>query len=142
MSYLLDTNVISEFTKAEPNKEVLSWLKSIEMNQFFLSVLTLGEIRKGIEKPPDSKGCQRLTYWLEVEPPKSFFGRIIPVNDDVAHKWGYLCAQYNLHVIDGLLAASALVHNHKIVTRNIKDFINIIGLELVNPFCCLTGHAE
>lgn len=134
MNYLLDTNVISEFVKTEPSGVVISWAKSIRMDRFFLSVLTLGEIRKGVEKLSESKKRQLITEWLEVDLPKTFVGRIIDIDAAISDKWGYISSQSNIPSIDGLIAASALVNNLKLVTRNVKDFKDIGGLELINPW--------
>jgi predicted nucleic acid-binding protein len=134
MSYLLDTNVVSEIIKAEPNPNVVAWFKSLNMSMFFLSVLTLGEIRKGVEKLPDSKKRQFITNWLEMHLPQAFLGRIVDIDSAICDKWGFISAKSTIPAVDGLIAASALVHNHKLVTRNLKDFINIPGLELFNPW--------
>jgi len=132
--YLLDTNVISETIKKNPNEKVLHWLASIDINRFFLSSITLGEIRKGVEKIDDSAKKQRIIQWLEIDLLERFYGRIISIDAQVADKWGYLCSLNNLPAIDMLIAASSLVHNHRLVTRNIKDFKNIGGLEIINPW--------
>jgi predicted nucleic acid-binding protein len=132
--YLLDTNVISETIRAKPNPVVLEWLTSIDIRKFYLSVLSLGEIRKGTEKLEDTKRKQKIIQWLEIDLKKIFADRIITVDSIVADKWGYICAQDNLPAVDSLLSASALVHNLKLVTRNVKDFKSISGLEIVNPW--------
>jgi len=132
--YLLDTNVISETIRAKPNPVVLEWLASIDSRKFYLSVLSLGEIRKGIEKLEDTKRKQKIIQWLEIDLKKIFADRIIMVDSIVADKWGYICAKENIPAIDSLLGASALVHNLKLVTRNVKDFQSISGLEIVNPW--------
>lgn len=132
--YLLDTSVISETIKKVPNEKVLSWLSSIDINRFFLSCITLGEIRKGVEKIDDPARKQRIIQWLEIDLVERFYGRIISIDVAVADKWGYLCSLNNLPAIDMLIASSCLVYNHKLVTRNIKDFKNISGLEIINPW--------
>lgn len=133
--YLLDTNVISEMIKPSPNPAVMNWLKKIEITYFSLSVLSLGEIRKGIERLPDHDGKkQRITAWLEIDLLNQFSGRIFPIDEVVAQKWGYLSANVAVPAIDGLIAASALVHNQKLVTRNVADFEAIAGLEIINPW--------
>lgn len=138
MTYLLDTNVISETIKRSPNMLVLEWLSSLEVNKCFLSVLTLGEIRKGAEMLESYSKKQRLIHWLEVDLLKKFYGRIIYIDAQVADKWGYICSFVNnskkISAIDSLIAASAMVHNLKLVTRNIKDFKEFIGLEILNPW--------
>lgn len=134
MMYLLDTNVISEIVKKVPNQKVLEWLSSIDAKYFYLSVLTLGEIRKGVEKLPEGKRKQQIITWLEIDLLKQFTGRIIDIDSDIADKWGFISSVANIPAIDGLIAASAIVHNHKLVTRNIKDFVSISGLEIINPW--------
>lgn len=134
MMYLIDTNVISETIKKQPNPSVLNWLSSIDIKNLSLSVLTLGEIRKGVEKIEGEAKKQKIIHWLEVDLLECFYGRIIPIDASVADKWGYLCSLKNIPAIDGLIAASAITRNHKLVTRNVKDFKEIIGLEIINPW--------
>ena len=134
MMYLLDTNVISETIKKSPNIKVINWLSRIDISKIALSVLTLGEIRKGAEKLADVQKKQKIIQWLEIDLLNGFLGRIISVDARVADKWGYICASTNLPAVDTLIAASALVHNLKLVTRNTKDFENIHGLEILNPW--------
>jgi predicted nucleic acid-binding protein len=132
--YLLDTNVISETIKKTPNKQVITWLLGLDGKKFFLSVLTLGEIRKGVEKLQDHSKKQKIIQWLENDLLDKFQGRIIPIDARVADKWGYLCASKNFPAVDSMIAASALVYNFKLVTRNTKDFLGIDSLELINPW--------
>ena len=134
MTYLLDTNIISETIKRTPNPKVLDWLSSIDSSKFSLSVLTLGEIRKGIEKLQDQSRKQKIIQWLEKDLAEQFYGRIINIDAEVVDKWGYITSVRNIAAIDGLIAASAIVHNHKLVTRNIKDFEGILCLEIINPW--------
>lgn len=132
--YLLDTNVISETIKKSPNKKVIHWLSSIDRQKLFLSVLTPGEIRKGIEKLEDKIKKQKITQWLEINLIEGFYGRVIHIDPTISDKWGYITSSSNIPAIDALIAATALVHNHKLVTRNVKDFVGIPGLELINPW--------
>ena len=134
MMYLLDTNVISETIKKAPNQRVLDFLISIDADKFALSVITLGEIRKGAEKLQDQSKKQKIIHWLEVDLTRRFYGRIINVDAEVADKWGYISSMNNIPAIDALIAASAVVHNHKLITRNVKDFELINGLEIINPW--------
>jgi toxin FitB len=135
MIYLLDTNVISETIKPVPDKSVIQWLSSVPMYNFALSVITIGEIRKGIEKLKDQSKKLKILTWLDVELLIKFQNRIIKIDEQVADKWGYICAQTPLiPAIDGLIAASALVYNLKLVTRNHKDFASVSGLEIINPW--------
>lgn len=134
MMYLLDTNIVSEATKKTPNKKVIDWLSSIDSHKLFLSVLTLGEIRKGIEKLEDQFKKQKIIQWLEIDLVEGFYGRIIDIDAMISDKWGYISSLQNIPAIDALIAASAIVHNYKLVTRNTKDFEGIVGLELINPW--------
>jgi predicted nucleic acid-binding protein len=135
MTYLLDTNVLSETWKAKPDKNVIDWLRAIPSEKLFISVLVIGEIRHGIELLPISAKRKRLLSWLEEELPNQFSDNIVPIDLAVAERWGFLTASIKrtLPAIDGLLAATALTHNMKMVTRNEKDFL-ITGLEVINPF--------
>ena len=134
MTYLLDTNIISETIKSHPNEKVITWLKTIPSQKIFLSVVTLGEIRKGVEKLADSHKKQKILFWLENELKENFANKIIAINAAVADKWGILTAKYGIPAIDGLIAASALAHNCKLITRNVKDFEQISELEVINPW--------
>ncbi|MBM4349654.1 MAG: type II toxin-antitoxin system VapC family toxin [Deltaproteobacteria bacterium] len=135
MSYLLDTNIISETVRRNPNKAVISWLDQIPSDGLFVSVLTLGEIRKGIEALSDRRRREKLRLWLEHDLPAWFEGRVIPVDLAVADRWGRLLAEVGRPVptIDSLLAATALHHELRLVTRNAGDF-DYPGLEVINPF--------
>lgn len=135
MSYLLDTNIISETIRSSPNKKLIAWLEQLPGEALFVSVLTLGEIRKGVEALSDQKRREKLRLWLEHELPVWFERRVIQVDIAVADRWGRLLAEVARPVpsIDSLLAATALHHELRIVTRNVKDF-DYPGLEVINPF--------
>jgi len=135
MSYLLDTNVISELVRAKPAKAVLAWFENIPSEALHISVLTLGEIRKGVEQMPEVARREKLRLWLEHDLTDWFGSRILPIDAPVADRWGRLVAQMGRPVpsIDSLLAATALHHELRIVTRNQKDF-EYPGLEVVNPW--------
>ena len=135
MSYLLDTNVISETIRRQQNKQVITWLEQIPAEALFISVLTLGEIRKGIEKHADKQRREKLRLWLEHHLTAWFEERILPIDLAVADRWGRLLAEVGRPVptIDSLLAATALHHELRLVTRNAKDF-NYPGLEVINPW--------
>lgn len=124
MNYLLDTNVISELKRAKPNPTVVDWFTTTERESLYLSVLTLGEIRKGIAKLSDGQRKQTLSDWLEKELPSWFGSRLLAIDLDVADCWGKMQAQTNrpLPAVDSLLAATALHHNLCLVTRNVRDF--------------------
>jgi predicted nucleic acid-binding protein len=135
MSYLLDTNILSETIRRAPNKAVLAWLEGIPGEALFVSVLTLGEIRKGVEAIADKKRREKLRLWLEHELPAWFEDRVLPVDLAVADRWGRILAEVGRPVptIDSLLAATALHYELRLVTRDAKDF-GYPGLEVINPF--------
>ncbi len=135
MSYLLDTNIVSETVRRSPNKAVIAWLDQLPGEALYVSVLTLGEIRKGIETLTDRKRREKLRLWLEHELPAWFEGRILSVDLAVADRWGRLLAEVGRPVptTDSLLAATALHHELRLVTRNSSDF-EYPGLEVINPF--------
>jgi len=137
-AYLLDTNCISELVRKEPDPRVMVWIESADETLLYLSVLTLGEIRKGIAGLPQGKRRTGLEAWLEVELRARFAGRILVVDAAVADRWGVLAAEArregkSLSTIDGLLAATALEHNLTIVTRNAGDFENA-RVQFLNPW--------
>ncbi len=134
MSYLVDTNVLSELRRKQPNEQVVSWFEARPATTLYISVLTLGEIRKGIENLADGRRKLLLLDWLETELPAFFAGRILDIDNKVADQWGRLVAAAGRPVpaIDSLLAATALCHNLALVTRNVNDF-TCPGLEIINP---------
>lgn len=135
MSYLVDTNVLSELRRREPDPNVVHWLEGRSATTLYLSVMTLGELRKGIEALPEGARKHRLLDWLEVELPGFFAGRVLPIDGHVAHRWGRLVAQAGRPVptIDSLLAATALTHGLAMVTRNLGDF-QYPELAVINPW--------
>ena len=135
MSYLLDTNVVCETFRRHPAPRVIQWLEAVSSEELHLSVLTLGEIRKGIEHMVATPRKSTLLAWLEHDLPRWFGERILPIDTSVADRWGYLMAAEGAAVpaIDGLIAATALTHNLKVVTRNAADF-RLPGVEVINPW--------
>ena len=135
MSYLIDTNIISEVRKgARCNADVAAWYASVADEELFLSTLVLGEIRKGVElaRPRDSGKAVALERWLrEVE--LAFDGRVLSVDNAVSDQWGRMTAIRPLPAIDGLLAATALTHGLTLVTRNDRDVAGL-GAMVLNPF--------
>lgn len=133
MSFLLDNNVLSELRRKSPNAGVAEWLGGRPASTLFLSVLTLGEIRKGVERVTDVPRRTALIDWLEIDLPAFFVGRILAVDETVADRWGRLVASAGrpLPAIDSLLAATALHHGLNFVTRNERDFAHF-GLEVIN----------
>lgn len=137
MKYLLDTCVISELTQLAPNSLVKAWLQTVPSDAVFLSVITIGEIRKGLVKLPESKKKAQLTLWLNTLV-HEYNERILPFDLTVAEKWGIMqgnAAQAGtpMSTLDGFIAATASVHNLIIVTRNERDFLPS-RIPLLNPW--------
>lgn len=138
MNYLLDTNVISELISKRPDKEVVEWLDRLDPNTVYLSVITIGEIRKGIEKLPPSKRRDRVKEWLEGDLLIRFQGRILEITPEVMLIWGELAGRLEkegrpITAIDSLVAAIALQGNYRLVTRNEQDFKHT-GVTIINPW--------
>ena len=135
MSYLLDTNVLSELRRKTPEAAVVEWVSDRPASTLYLSVLTLGELRKGIEGVSDAKRRMALRDWLETDLPAFFAGRVLAVDTSVADRWGRLlsAAGRPLPAIDSLLAATAAQQGLSMVTRNTRDFADL-GLDVVNPW--------
>ena len=137
MKYLLDTCVISELVKPAPNRKVVDWLNEVSSKALFLSVITIGEIEKGLTKLPDSKKKERLTVWLNTLL-NEYQERILSVDLMVAENWGVLqgnaeMAGTPMSSIDSLLAATTYTHNLTLVTRNESDFVPGIT-PIINPW--------
>ena len=136
--YLLDTNCISELVRVRPDPSVLAWMEAADETLLYLSVLTLGEIRKDLAGLPQGKRRTHLEAWLEIELRARFAGRILPIDVSVAERWGSLAASAKsegktLSTIDGLIAATAFHHNLTIVSRNIHDFADS-RVQVLNPW--------
>ena len=134
MSFLLDTNLVAELRKPRAHPGVMRWFDSVDGSELFLSVLVLGEVRQGIVRLRRRDPRQAATYdaWLS-RLRHDFADRILPVTEDIALDWGRLNAGDPLPVVDGLLAATARVHNLTLVTRNVADFERT-EVPLLNPF--------
>jgi toxin FitB len=136
--FLLDTNIPSEFRNPRPEPRVVEWVDSVAEDAVFISVVTLGEIRKGCELLDAGKRRKELEHWLEGEVREWFAGRILPVTDAIAERWGRLEAQRQrlglpLNTADGQIAATALEHGLTLVTRNVNDFRDL-GVIVFNPW--------
>lgn len=136
--FLLDTNCVSELIRPRPDRHVMEWTDATNEASLYLSVLTLGEIRKGLAALPQGTRRTRLETWLEVDLKARFHGRILPVDSAVADRWGLLTAEAKrkgkpLPVIDGLMAATALHHNLTVVSRNVSDFARA-RVPVLNPW--------
>ena len=138
MSFLLDTNVVSEWLKPRPDLHVTAWLAQIEEDAVFLSVVTLTELRYGIERMPRGRRRNRLDQWLAVELTDRFMGRIIPIDDEVALACGHILAEREamgrpMEVMDAFIAATARSIGLSLVTRNEADFAGTVA-DIVNPW--------
>lgn len=135
MSFLIDTNVISEIQKgARCDAKVAAWYATVSGDQLYLSVLVAGEIRKGVElaRRSNPQRAKALETWL-AGLRQVFAGRILAISDAIADEWGLLNAVRPVAVIDGLLAATAKVHKLTLVTRNTSDVAGL-GVQVLNPF--------
>lgn len=138
MKAVLDTCVISEFIVKQPNQKVVEFLDSLDTDDAYLSVITIGEIIKGIEKLPASRRKTELRDWLQDDLLTRFQGKILPLDTDVIVEWGMLVARTELAgkampAVDSLIAATALANKMTLVTRNASDF-EAAGIEIVNPW--------
>ena len=136
--FLLDTNIISELVKPKPEANVTEWVENTDESLLYLSVLTFGEIRRGIAALPQSRRRATLEAWLDKDLRARFEGRILIIDQEVADRWGLLTAAARnsgivLPVIDGLLAATALEHNLTLVTRDTGQ-IPSMGVAVFNPW--------
>jgi predicted nucleic acid-binding protein len=138
MSFLLDTCVISELVARQPNAAVVQWVDSVEEDRLFLSAITIGEIKRGIEKLADSMRKSALTEWLEDELLVRFRDKILPIDTAVMLVWGQLAANLDrqgrpMPAIDSLMAATCLHERLDLVTRNESDFAHS-GVTVINPW--------
>jgi len=138
LKYLLDTCLISELVKDKPDVGVLEWIEQQDEQALFLSVLTLGELQKGVSKLPDGRKKTQLLNWLDDDLQTRFTGRMLDVDATVATLWGRLQGEAErrgrrMPVIDSLLAATAHANKLAIVTRNGVDMAES-GVEVINPW--------
>jgi predicted nucleic acid-binding protein len=136
--YLLDTNIPSEFSRDRPEPRVVQWLKAQPVPTLFLSAVTIGEIRKGLIVLPQGRRRTELETWFHTDLLIWFRDRIMPVTHSIADRWGRLDGECELKGIplntaDGMIAATALVHELTVVTRNVRDFARL-DVELFNPW--------
>ena len=138
MSFLLDTNVVSEVIRPRPDPGVTAWLADADEDRVFMSVVTLAELRHGVERLVAGRRRARLDQWLRNELPLRFDGRILPVDQAVADAWGTVAARHDelgrpIGIMDAFIAATALVHGLTLVTRNASDFESSVHA-IVNPW--------
>jgi toxin FitB len=138
MRYLLDTCVISELIKMKPKPKIVQWIEKEEENNLFMSVLTIGEIHKGIEKLPESRKKEKLYDWVRYDLEERFQDRILNFDLQTAVIWGRIQAHSELTgrampAIDGLIAATGLSYGLTVVTRNTTD-MEMSGVTLINPW--------
>ena len=138
MSFLLDTNVVSEWVKPRPDPHVVAWLADVDEDRVFMSVVTIGELRHGIERLPAGRRRAQLDQWLREELPQRFEGRVLSIDAAVANAWGAIVAQHEragrpIGTMDALVAATAEVHDLTLVTRNASDFKSSVKT-IYNPW--------
>jgi predicted nucleic acid-binding protein len=136
--YLLDTNIPSEVIRLRADNRVDAWIRSQDDESLYLSAVTIGELRKGLCTHPEGKRKTQIQEWLSVDLIPMFAGRILPVTQAIAERWGDLSGRRQqmgrpLGMADGLIAATALEHGLILVTRNVKDFEGI-DLAILNPW--------
>jgi predicted nucleic acid-binding protein len=138
VNYILDTNVVSELVAPKPDPNVVLWVESVTPEQIYLSVITIGELIKGIAKLPDSKRKETLVGWLRSDLLVRFQDQLLPLDVQTMIIWGQLVARLEISgnpmpAIDSFLAASAAEWGFTLVTRNVDDFI-AAGINLLNPW--------
>lgn len=138
MSFLLDTNVVSEAARPRPNAGVMAWLAEADEDAVFLSVITLAELQRGVDRLPAGRRHSQLDVWLREELPLRFTGRVLAIDEAVAEAWGHLVARGEargrvISVMDGFLAATAVVHQLTLVTCNVADFRQVVP-RILNPW--------
>ena len=138
MSFLLDTNVVSEWTKPRPNAGVMTWLAEVDEDRVYLSVVTIVELRHGIERLAAGNRRAQLDDWLREQLPPRFEGRVLAIDFEVADECGRLLARREakgrpIHAMDALIAATAQVHGLTVVSRNIADLKSSVK-SILNPW--------
>ena len=138
MTFLLDTNAVSEWVKPRRNPGVMNWFADIDEDRVFLSVITLAELRNGIAGLAAGRRREQLDSWLSHDSPERFEGRVLPIGTAIADQWGRITAIAKaagrpIHAMDAFLAATARVHDLTIVTRDVTDFKSI-DIPVLNPW--------
>jgi predicted nucleic acid-binding protein len=138
VNFLLDTNVVSEWTKPRPDSGVVAWLAEVDEDRVFISVITLAELRYGIERMHAGSGRDRLDIWVSKQLPARFEARVLAVDPETADTWGRVMARGQaggrpVGTMDAFIAATAERHHLTLVTRNVSDF-DVLGIRLINPW--------
>ena len=138
MKYILDTNIISEFISRTPNQKVIDYILTLNENDIYLSVITIGEIKAGVEKLADGQKKDKLLYWLEHDLLVRFENRIIDIDTEIMLQWAIVNTKLKqlgkpLPIMDSLIGATSQVKGMVLLTRNEKDFKNL-DIRMVNPF--------
>jgi len=138
MNFLLDTNAISEWVRPRPDPGIAAWLDEVDEDRTYLSVITLGELRKGVERLAGGRRRDRLDEWLTSELPDRFGDRTLPVDAAIADQWGRVLARADaagtpVGGIDALIAATAIEHGLQVVTRNAGHFRHT-GVDVISPW--------
>ena len=138
MNYLLDTNIISELISKKPNQKVIDFINSLDENNVFLSVITIGEIKSGIQNVQDQNKKEKLSYWLNNDLLQRFDNRIINIDTNIMLSWGEINQQLKtigkpLPIMDSIIGATCISLDFTLVTRNEKDFQNL-DIKIINPF--------
>jgi predicted nucleic acid-binding protein len=136
VKYLLDTNIVSELQKTRCNPRVRDFIEAIPTEELYVSSITLGELSYGVEKLPPGKKKHDLTIWLYAKLTEWFQERVLPLDTDTLIEWGRIRAHAGrtMPAIDMLIAATAIAHHMTLVTRNVKDFEDVEGINLINPW--------
>jgi hypothetical protein len=138
VNFLLDTNVLSEMQRPAPDMKVLGWLDAVDEDRVFISVASIAELHRGIALRDEGRRRDTLADWIANDLPTRFADRLLPIDRPIAARWGDLMAQSRrsgvaLSVMDGFFAATALVRDLTLVTRNVRDFASF-GVPLLNPW--------
>jgi toxin FitB len=135
LKYLVDTNILSEMTRKQPDNSVVKWFEETADTDMFISVISVGELISGIAKLPDGTKKMKLSTWLKELLYEDFYDRIVDIGINVMEVWGEKSAKFahTLPILDTLIAATALAHDMIVVTRNVRDFKDIPGLKFFNP---------
>jgi len=138
LKYLLDTNIISEFISKTPNKNVINHILTLDEKNLYLSVITIGEIKAGIEKLDNGSKKEKLLHWLENDLLNRFHKKIIDIDTDIMLQWGVINHRLKnlgkaLPIMDSLIGATSEVNDYILITRNEKDFKNL-NIKIINPF--------